>query len=586
MIPMLDRLKDRIDIREVPFSLPGSRLTLYGYPQQSSIYLRLAERLVNFFPGIESYTNRPPFLEEMTFLDGDQNPLDFQVTTHPHVLEFLTRLGIFRLLFRDEQTLCIQVPSAVQAGIRLRMQSQGWQSDQTGGWITSYRNLQYATNGKVFTNQLTTGKENLTLAFILESSPDCSILLSIGEERKDSFDFSTHQASLNAARATWQAWFDQVPQVAEKYQPTYAYAWWVLLNNMLSPRGNIKYTVLAPSKKNYVGIWLWDNALHAVALRHLDPQLARDQIRAFLALQQADGMLPDAIFDDGIVIELDHPVRARVTKPPVLAWAALKIHAVDPDLEFFKEIYEPLVRWNRWWFRENDTDRDGYIQYNHPFSSGLDDNPTWDYGMPVESPDINTYLYIQMQALAHMAGALGKKEESESWLARSELLLDTMIQNAWDEERGYFEAIHEHNPIPILTPLNLFPLWTADLPESIKRRLLAHLTNPQEFYGDLMLPTVARCDPAFDADRMWRGPLWANINYFFIEALLKNGEIDLARDLRDQTLALIMRNPGIYEYYHAVTGKPGTNSASAYGWTAAVFIDLAIQASKEIQVPS
>jgi hypothetical protein len=47
-----------------------------------------------------------------------------------------------------------------------------------------------------------------------------------------------------------------------------------------------------------------------------------------------------------------------------------------------------------------------------------------------------------------------------------------------------------------------------------------------------------------------------------------------------------MRNPGIYEYYHAVTGKPGTNSASAYGWTAAVFIDLAIQASKEIQVPS
>jgi glycogen debranching enzyme len=85
---------------------------------------------------------------------------------------------------------------------------------------------------------------------------------------------------------------------------------------------------------------------------------------------------------------------------------------------------------------------------------------------------------------------------------------------------------------------------------------------------------------------MWRGPLWANINYFFIEALLKNGEIDLARDLRDQTLALIMRNPGIYEYYHAVTGKPGTNSASAYGWTAAVFIDLAIQASKEIKVPS
>ncbi|MFQ5812229.1 MAG: hypothetical protein ACE5I2_03435 [Anaerolineae bacterium] len=36
-----------------------------------------------------------------------------------------------------------------------------------------------------------------------------------------------------------------------------------------------------------------------------------------------------------------------------------------------------------------------------------------------------------------------------------------------------------------------------------------------------------------------------------------------------------------YEYYNSETGEPPTAAADAYGWTAAVFIDLAIQASRD-----
>ena len=59
-----------------------------------------------------------------------------------------------------------------------------------------------------------------------------------------------------------------------------------------------------------------------------------------------------------------------------------------------REIYEPIVRWNSWWFTMNDQDRNGLCEYQHPFSSGLDDSPLWDEGMPVESPDLNTYLFF------------------------------------------------------------------------------------------------------------------------------------------------------------------------------------------------
>ncbi|NMB63083.1 MAG: hypothetical protein GYA18_12215 [Chloroflexi bacterium] len=581
MISFFDLLKNRIDVKSVPFSRPGSRLALSQYFDHSSLYLHATERLIHFFPGIESYVKRMPFLEELTFIDANQQPLDFEIISYPHVLEFDTRLGTFRFLYQGEHTICIQLPHNHKTGIQCRVNALEWSASQDGGVITSYRFLQYSTNGTVLVNQLAKEAVYSSFTFLVESGSESSILFSIAEDIQTPLKHLPWKAALEQARLGWQPWLENIPEVAEEYQPTYTYAWWVLLNNMFSPKGNLKYNVLAPSKKNYIGIWLWDNALHALALRHIDPQLARDQIRAFLAHQQPDGMLPDAIFDDGIVTEIDHPVRAKVTKPPILAWAALKIHAIDPDIDFLDEIYAALGKWNRWWFQENDPDHDGYIQYNHPFSSGLDDNPTWDFGLPVETPDINTYLYIQMQALMEMATNLGKNEDAQLWKTRAQILLDAMLHFSWDEEKGLFQALYQEKPLNVLTPLNLYPLWTGALPADMVEKLVAHLNDPAEFGGDVIIPSVARCDPTFDADCMWRGPVWANINYFFIEALQKNEKKALAVKLRDKTLALIMQNAGIYEYYNANTGKPGSRAAPAFGWSAAIFIDLAIQASQE-----
>jgi glycogen debranching enzyme len=139
--------------------------------------------------------------------------------------------------------------------------------------------------------------------------------------------------------------------------------------------------------------------------------------------------------------------------------------------------------------------------------------------------------------------------------------------------------LHNEEPIPVLTPFNLYPLWTGQLPDHIRDRLIDHLTNPEEFWGNYAIPSVARNDPHYDPETMWRGPVWANINYFFIEALRQVGRPDLADELAEKTLNLVMKHPSIYEYYNAETGEPPPKAADIFGWTAAVFIDLAIQAS-------
>ena len=133
----------------------------------------------------------------------------------------------------------------------------------------------------------------------------------------------------------------------------------------------------------------------------------------------------------------------------------------------------------------------------------------------------------------------------------------------------------------MVTPFNLYPLWSGQLPSEIRERLIAHLTNPDEFWGEMAIPSVARNDPHYDPETMWRGPVWVNINYIFVEALRQVGEHSLADTLVQKTLELIMDQPGIHEYYHAESGEPPPAAAEAFGWTAAVFIDLAIQASRE-----
>ena len=186
-----------------------------------------------------------------------------------------------------------------------------------------------------------------------------------------------------------------------------------------------------------------------------------------------------------------------------------------------------------------------------------------------------------MGSLAMMAETLGMEAEGGMWRRRAASIVRRMIEDYWDEEAGLFRALHDNQPIPVVTPFNLYPLWTGQLPDDIRERILAHLTNPDEFWGEYVIPSVARNDPHYDPETMWRGPVWVNINYIFIEALRQVGEASTWRTaLLEKTLDLIMGQPGIHEYYHAETGKPPATAADAFGWTAAVFIDLAIQASR------
>ena len=581
--PFLELLRNRINLRQIPFSERGSRLLVFHEYNHFSV--RLAERWIKLSGKLAAYRNRPPLIDRFILNDEIGNPLPLAVTTFPDRVEIETPIGMFVLTFLDSETLLLALPP-VNCGITFRALLDQAIADRRGGTMhltgDIRRNVAYTTNARILQNDIISDDSAREIQLLLDATAgDKALLLNITPRLGYNRWVPETTGVLKEAARRWDDWFAVVPPVLDEYQGQYYYAWWLMRAGLLSTRYYTTREVMAPSMTYYIGAWQWDNFFHALAYRHVDPRLAHDQLRILLDHQREDGMIPDAIHDEGTVTHLDFPVEADVTKPPLLGWAAWKLYEVDNDREFLDEIYGPLIRWNNWWFEKNDLDHNGLCEYQHPFSSGLDDSPLWDCGMPVESPDLNSYLCLQQDALSRIADVVGEKQEATLWSQRAAEIANLMIQQCWDDQTGVFWPRHAGERVEVLTPFNLFPLITGRMPTAIADKLVAHLTDPNEFWTRFPAPSVALSDPQFNPLQMWRGPTWANVNYLLIDGLFRSGYGELARELRRRTLDLLAGQRDFFEYYHPQSGENPPKAAPIYGWSAALFIDLAIQATRE-----
>jgi hypothetical protein len=126
----LNLLKDRINLRQIPFSERGSRLLIF----QSDGYLtfRLAERWFKREGQLAAYRQRPPLIDQWVFTDEEGKPLEVQLTTYPHRIDCETRLGTFSLAFVDIETVLITLPS-VRCSIKFNANLDKIQTDRRGG---------------------------------------------------------------------------------------------------------------------------------------------------------------------------------------------------------------------------------------------------------------------------------------------------------------------------------------------------------------------------------------------------------------------------------------------------------------------
>ncbi len=536
----------QIDLHTVPFTARESRLLIFH--DTHGYRIQIAE---SYF----SYARQTPL-----------HHLQIAGAEAPNALPYAINAGQTEWVIAQPDVLMLRSrTSAISFVVE-----DTHQFTNNGGGVSGDINLAYTVHpapdhqnfvdGKVSLNWQE--KTQVTLSFTIKRGdlPSSSML---------SFDEAKKQA-----KTAYDQWQELVP-LSNENGGLYDYAWWIMDVNRIRNYAHPERLAMSPSKLHYVGCWLWDAYYHALAYRHHSPTIAKDQLRTMIDHQQADGMLPDVIHDGGIIVESTDYVEGKVTKPPLLAWTAWKIYERDGDVGFLEDIYTPAVDCQMWWINECDLDNNGLYEYTHPYSSGLDDNPLFDSGVPLESPDLNAYLIMQADILAQIADLLGKPDVSE-WREQADAITRRLIEKRWNPELGLFDAMRHGEVVSVKTPFHLLPLLTGRLPEDIRTRLLQTLQDPAQFWGKHGVPTVAFDDPLFDPNQMWRGPIWLNVHYLLIEGLNRSGMPEIAHELKHKSVSLIDRAGHIAEYYNPLTGQKAPKAVNMFGWSAALYIDLVL----------
>lgn len=408
-----------------------------------------------------------------------------------------------------------------------------------------------------------------------------------------------------AADAVVEAWMASTPIVSSQRQGMARLCWWVLGANQVDiarPGGSGVVRVVVPSKCGYLGLWQWDTYFIALGLRHTAPEFALGQLDLALS-PGADGQLPDVVHDGGkLATSADLPAGDRerleaqgspttksgvvpLTKPPLAAWAAeLVLRHVSPERRdaWLRGQLGTLVASQDWWFDVCDTDGDGLPEYLHPYSSGLDDSPVFDHALPVLSPDLLAYLVVEDEILAgwvrefRWPDAAAGGELAGRLEARAQRLR-AGIASLWDPAGALLRPTAGGSPVPERTVVSLLGCFAGDLPREQLGAILSDLRDPARFDAPFPVPTVSMDESSFDPHTMWRGPAWVNTTYLVAEGLERCGELREAQRVRGHALALVEAAGGPVEYADPRTGARSPGAATAFGWSAALYLDLAIR---------
>jgi len=277
------------------------------------------------------------------------------------------------------------------------------------------------------------------------------------------------------------------------------------------------------------------------------------------------------------------------SEPPVGSFVVKEIYRKYREDWFVHEVFDELLTWNRWWSRNRNVD--GYLTwgsdpYEHDelaewletaigakqgakWESGLDNSPMFDdVTLDTEShllmqADVGLMsLYVlDCQSLSELAGVLGKIE-IQAELAERARTYSEKLESLWDDEFGLYlnKDLLTGEFSYRLSPTLFYPLL-AKVPDQYQatRMIEEHFYNPEEFWGEYMIPSIARNDEAFADNKYWRGRIWAPMN-FLVYLGIRNYDLpDARKDMVEKSSSLLLQSwiaeRHVYENYNSETGQ-------------------------------
>ena len=383
---------------------------------------------------------------------------------------------------------------------------------------------------------------------------------------------------------------DNLIKISEQLQEFIRANWKSSFNE---PTGILKYKFLDPAA-NYRGqLWDWDSYFCGLALIDVYDETA-EYVKGCV-LNFVDHIAPDGSI----------PYMMKVSPPNKLSYATPKhdingrasdsdLNSIKPllaqmtvlacsklnDKEWVNEIYGALKMHIEHWETAQKCES-GLFVWRSYRGSGTDNHPAI-YGRPLNScagVELNCFMYREYLSMAEIAMMCNDEKSADKYKKSAEELAEAVNLHMWDEIDGLYYHLDVQSQKPKLAlqdvtwdvPLKFrtwtcfLPMWAGIAPEDRAERMVKeHLINPNEFWSDYGLRTLAKNEKMYSVTEMsnpsnWQGPIWIVSTYLMFNGLIKYGYGEIATKVCENLLTNLIRDINecgmLHEYYNPETGK-------------------------------
>ena len=348
-------------------------------------------------------------------------------------------------------------------------------------------------------------------------------------------------------------------------------------------------------------IFLWDTCfIAAYAKYHPDELPIRPALDNFYDRQESDGFICREYDEHGRPFwPKDHPVSIN---PPLLAFAELELFSRTKDLDRLEMVYPKLTRFFDFVTVHYRCD-DGLF-FSDALGSGMDNIPRYPdgwrddgRGIPLHnlypevfdynllsskwnrqgrSVDLSAQMALFAEELAQIARLVGRRHEAPHWRAAHASIAQAINVRCWSEADGFYYDLGYGQPIRRKHVGMFWTLLAGVAPPERVERMVAHLTDPTEFWREIPAAAWPANQAGFSpSGGYWMGGVWAPTNYMLLRGLRRSGHEATARRLAMAyywSVAQVFLATGTFwENYAPDALAHGQDSRPDFcGWTALV----------------
>lgn len=557
-----------IDVTKTPFSRYGAYVSVTWQQERNHFTIHNVQKR---FGEDEAFI--------LKFEKNKQLVVDFIVSATPYVLNVHSSVGKARLYVYDDRSVVIESKGMDVCLQQISNYGYGIQIGERRYKIISRPQRTYATidvlqgegwlDGPYKPGPDGKERNHREILKVFCEMGQVLLRLEISQVETKLFpSFVDVDTDITTIKREWESFLAYMPPVPEERKEYAQVTWYNLWSSFVRAEDVHKYDAMLMSKKFMCSVWSYDHCFNALALAQANlKEKAIEQFLLPFELQAESGVLPD-------VWNPNTEIVWGITKPPIHGWCFGKLmDKFDFDRSLLKKVYAHLEKWTRWWLEYRDSDSDGIPEYPQGWDSGSDNSTLFDRGFFLESPDLSSYLILQMQTLSRIAQRLGDKQSAIRWEKDAEIFLQKLYEHSWNGKRfiARLSRTHEYeeNPTSLLAVMPL--VLGSYLDENKFSRLVAILER--DFLTENGPASEAPTSPLYEPDGYWRGPIWAPTTYLLVDGLKRGGRQNLACEVAKRFCNMVQNKAkGNYECFDALTGEglrvPG------HTWTASVYLLL------------